>query len=70
MRHQERSNVPSNQKPPNFNLLIFIIFNSEFEGTLGMPSNAFKLKCLQIDYNLKFIKLLQIIYYTILISIK
>jgi hypothetical protein len=35
MRHQERSNVPSNQKQPNFNLLMIIIFNSEFEGTLG-----------------------------------
>jgi len=47
MRHQERSNVPSNQKQPNFNLLMIIIFNSEFEGTLGcafkcnLPSNNY-----------------------------
>jgi hypothetical protein len=44
---QERSNVSSNQNPPNFNLLIFINFNSEFEGTLGcafkynLPPNTY-----------------------------
>ncbi len=35
MHLQERSNVPANQKPPNFYLLIVIKFNSELEDTLG-----------------------------------